>query len=163
MESTKNLKNNKQQKLKKSSKNRKLKIIKKILVPLDGSKQSFHALDMAISISSHYSSSITGIYVFDLPISLKFAVIDPVGEKLKKKILDVMQKATLRCNDQKISFKSILINGNAGQDIIQQAKKGKFDLIIMGKKSISSTSEVFLGSISHYVIHHSKIPVFIVK
>lgn len=162
---SKNLKKNKL-KLKKSLKtttSKKPKIIKKILVPLDGSNHSFRALDMAISISSHYSSSITGLYIFDLPISLEFAVIDPVGERLRKKIMRSMNTAKLRCNGQKISFKSMLVNGNVGPDIIQIAKKGKFDLIVMGKRSISSTSEIFLGSVSHYVIHHSKIPVFIVK
>ena len=98
-------------KLKKTTNNRKFKknkTIKKILVPLDGSKYSFHALDMAISLSLHYSSSIVGVYIFDLPISLEFGVIDPVGERLKKKILGVMKTAKFRCEDQNIHFKSII-------------------------------------------------------
>ena len=137
--------------------------IKKILVPLDGSKNSFRALDMAISLSSHYSASITGLYIFDLPISLEYAVLDPVGQNLKKKIHQVMNSAKLRVTKNHLTFKQIIKHGNIAPDIISIAKKGKFDIIVIGKRNVSSIGEIFLGSVSHYVIHHSKIPVIIVK
>jgi len=151
-------------KLKTSHNNKsKIKTIKEILVPLDGSKHSFRALEMAISLASHYSSSISALYIFDLPLSLEFAVIDPVGEKIQKRIAKAMNTSKLRCEDKHIPFRSIIKHGKVGPDIIEVAKKGKFDIIVIGKRGISSTSEIFLGSVSHYVIHHSKIPVFIVK
>ena len=145
------------------SKFRKNTSIKKILVPLDDSKHSIRALDMAISLSIRYSSTITGIHIFDLPITLEFGIIDPVGERLKKKILRVMKTAKLHCEDQKIPFESIMKHGKVGPGIIDMAKKGKFDVIVIGKRGIGSVSEIFLGSVSHYVVHHSKIPVIIVK
>ena len=160
------IKNSVKPKLKKTTNNQKFKknkTIKKILVPLDGSKYSFHALDMAISLSSHYSSSIIGVYIFDLPISLEFGVIDPVGERLKKKILGVMKTAKFRCEDQNIHFKSIMTHGKVEPGIINVAKKEKCDVIVIGKREMGSVSEIFLGSVSHYVVHHSKIPVIIVK
>jgi nucleotide-binding universal stress UspA family protein len=159
------LQKNKNNKLQISTpkKPKKAKTISKILVPLDGSKHSFRALEMAMSISLHYSSSITAIYIIDLPLSLEFAVIDPVGEKIQKRILKAMNAAKLRCQDLHVPFKSIIKHGKVGPDIINTSKKGKFDIIVIGKRGISSTSEIFLGSVSHYVIHHSKIPVFIVK
>ena len=167
MVKTKNhLKTQVKPKLKKTSETRKFKkiiTIKKILVPLDGSKYSFHALDVAISLSSHYSSSIIAVYVFDLPISLEFGVIDPVGERLKKKILGAMKTAKLRCKEQNIPFKSIMTHGKVEPGIIDVSKKEKCDIIVVGKRGKSSVAEIFLGSVSHYVIHHSKIPVIIVK
>jgi len=158
-----NSQNSKKPKSLTNRKPKKSKLIKKILVPLDGSKHSFRALDMAISLSSHYSSSVTALYIFDLPLYLEFAVLDPVGEKIKKRILKSMNAAKSRCKDQHIPFQSIIKHGKVGPDIINIAKKGKFDIIVIGKRGISSTSEIFLGSVSHYVIHNSKIPVFVVK
>lgn len=137
--------------------------MKKILVPLDGSKYSFRALDMAISLSSHYSASITGIYIFDLPVTLEYAAVDPVGQSLKKKIHRIMESAESRAAKNHVPFKHIMKHGKIGPSIIDVAKKGKFDIIVIGKRGISSIGEMFLGSVSHYVIHHSKIPVFIVK
>ena len=146
-----------------NNKSKKIKTIREILVPLDGSKHSFRALEMAISLASRYSSSISALYIFDLPLSLEFAVIDPVGEKIQKRIAKAMNTAKSRCKNQHIPFKSIIKHGKVGPDIIEVSKKGKFDIIVIGKRGIGSTSEIFLGSVSHYVIHHSKIPVFIVK
>lgn len=137
--------------------------MKKILVPIDGSKNSFRALDMAISLSSHYSASITGVYIFDLPVTLEYAAMDPVGQNLKKKIHRIMESASSRAAESHVPFKYMVKHGKIGPSIIDMAKKGKFDIIVIGKRGISSISEIFLGSISHYVIHHSKIPVFIVK
>jgi nucleotide-binding universal stress UspA family protein len=163
---TKNLrKADNTKKLKKTSKHkpRKQRTIKKILVPLDGSKNSVKALDMAISLSSHYSASITAVYIFDLPASLEYAALDPVGQNLKKKIHQIMNLAKLRATRNHVPFKQIVKHGKIGPDIINIAKKGKFDIIVIGKRGISSIGELFLGSISHYVVHHSKIPVIIVK
>lgn len=153
-------------KLKKSSKHlnsKNQKTIKKILVPLDGSRHSFRALDLAISLSSHYSSSITGVYIFDLPEILEYAVIDSVGQRLRKKIHRVMESAQLRASKKHVCFEHLTKHGKAGPDIISISKKGKFDIIVIGKRDISSIGEIFLGSLSHYLVHHSKIPVIIVK
>ena len=64
---------------------------------------------------------------------------------------------------KKTPFKQIIKHGKIGADIINIAKKGKFDVIVIGKRGVSSIGELFLGSISHYVIHNSKIPVVVVK
>lgn len=149
-------------KIKKRS-TRKTKTIKKILVPLDGSKASFHALELALSLSLHYSASITGVHIFDLPITSEYGTIDPVVLRLNKKVKRFMSLAKLRATKKHVTFKQIIKHGKIGPDLITVAKKGKFDLIVIGKRGTSSIGEIFLGSISHYVIHHSKIPVLIVK
>ena len=165
MAATKNLKKTHVKKSKKiSRKNRTThKSIKKILVPLDGSKNSFRALDMAISLSLHYSASITAISIFDLPVSLEYAALDPVGQDLTKKIHKIMNLAESRVSKHHIPFKQIIKRGKTGPDIISISRKGKFDIIVIGKRGISSIGELFVGSISHYVIHNSKIPVVVVK
>ncbi|MGQ0771331.1 MAG: universal stress protein [Nitrososphaerota archaeon] len=43
------------------------------------------------------------------------------------------------------------------------AKNKKADIIIMGSRGRSNIKEYFLGSVSHYVVHKSAIPVLIVK
>ena len=56
-----------------------------------------------------------------------------------------------------------MIHGKVEPGIIKVAKKEKCDVIVIGKREMGSVSEIFLGSVSHYVVHHSKIPVIIVK
>jgi len=50
---------------------------------------------------------------------------------------------------------------NAGQGIIGVAEAEKAQLIVMGTRGLDAIRRTFLGSVSDYVIHHSKIPVLI--
>jgi len=52
-----------------------------------------------------------------------------------------------------------------GYNLIKLAhgKKENFNLIVIGSRGRSAVRELFLGSVSNYVIHSSKIPVLIIK
>lgn len=53
--------------------------------------------------------------------------------------------------------------GNPGQAIITYASAHDIDLIIMGNRGFSRLKQLFLGSVSQYVLLHSSIPVLIIK
>lgn len=137
------------------------KQLKKILVPLDGSKPSFRALDMGISISSKYNSSITALYIHDLPIVMDLAVIDPVGKRDLDYAKIILKKAKKRVGE-KLKFQSKILSGNTAEKILEFAGN-KFDLIIMGHRGLTSTKELFLGSVSHHILQKSKTPVLVVR
>lgn len=135
--------------------------LKKILVPLDGSKPSFRALEMAKKIALKFDSTITVLYVHDLPTVMNYAVLDPVGKRdldYAKKILDKARKLV----GNKIPFKSKILSGNVAQKILEFAEN-KFDIIIIGHRGLSFGKELFLGSVSHHVLQKSKIPVLVVR
>ncbi len=140
--------------------------IKKILVALDGSKNSFRGLDEAILLARQSHATITGIYVKHMPA---IYAIHPLGfldvgmTKEAKKFLD---SAKIRAAKKGILFNSKLIGGgDPGFDIVKFAhnKKNKFDIIVIGSRGMGSVKEFFLGSTSNYILHKSKIPVLIVK
>lgn len=52
--------------------------------------------------------------------------------------------------------------GPAYKVTLEHAKENNSDLIIMGSRGLSGVKE-FLGSVSHFVIQHSPVPVLIIK
>ena len=137
--------------------------IKKILVPLDGSKNSLRGLDEAIYLARQCQAVITGLYVIPIfPRNLLDAIM-PFQIHLTKEARKFMDNAKVRCGQKGIAFKSKIIFGSPTIEINEFSQKGKFDIIVIGSRGQSGLKEVFLGSTSNYVLHKSKIPVLIVK
>ena len=141
------------------------KRVTKILLPLDGSKNSWRGLEMAISVARQYGATITGMYSIYASPHSEFRGVGSAEESLNREAKKFLDDAKLLAAQNGIVFKEKLMRGNIGYNIIKLAhnKKEKFNLIVIGTRGRGSIKEVFFGSVSNYVIHASKIPVLIVK
>jgi nucleotide-binding universal stress UspA family protein len=137
--------------------------IKKILVPLDGSKNSMRGLDEAIYIARQCQAIVTGLYVTPLSPPQTDEQISYIEKYLLKNAAKFMAKAKKRAAQNGILFQDKIVYGDEGSKILKFAKDKKFDLIVIGSRGMSSAKELFLGSTSNYVLHKSPIPVLIVK
>jgi nucleotide-binding universal stress UspA family protein len=136
--------------------------IKKILVPMDGSKKSFEALDRAINLATLTNAKLTVLNV-----------IPHIGEGgPRTKAFDqqtIHQGKAVVHNAQKIAKKkgvkisTKILRGWPGIETVKLAKSGKFDHIILSTTGTGSTKGDVLGSVSNYVIHKAKIPVYLIK
>ena len=138
--------------------------ISKILVPLDGSKNSWRGLEMAISLARQTGSIITGVYSIHAPPHSEFRGVGSVEKSLNQEVKKFMEEGKLFAAKNGIVFKEKLMRGDIGYNIVKLAHgKEKFDMIVIGSRGRSSAKEMFFGSVSNYVIHTAKIPVVIVK
>ena len=138
---------------------------KKILVPLDGSKNSIRGLDMAIHIARQSQGTISALTVKTVPgiyalHPLGFLGINS-GEEAKK----IIESAKVRAAKKGIKLTAKALAGDPGYNIARFVNnaKNKIDLVVIGARGRSSAKEMFLGSTSNYVLHKSKKPVLIVK
>jgi nucleotide-binding universal stress UspA family protein len=136
--------------------------IKKILVALDGSKNSFRGLDIGIYLARQCNVKLIGINVIsDIP--KKYYNLNYPEKPLLIAVEDIMETAKIRCARNGILFEKKIDFGDPGHKITKFAKSLNFDIIIIGTSGMSGIKEKFLGSVSNYVLHKSKIPVLIVK
>jgi nucleotide-binding universal stress UspA family protein len=139
------------------------KKIKKILVPLDGSKNSMRGLDNAIFIARACHATVTGIYILPVyPRNLVDAVI-PYFMHPEKEAKKFLADAKKRAAQKGILFKSKIVWGSPTCEIQDMVKAKKFDLVVIGARGMGSLKEIFLGSVSNAIVHKSKIPVMVVK
>ena len=140
--------------------------IKKILVPLDGSKNSIRGLDKAISLARYCHATITAIYAKHYPPVFVLHPLGFIGIDFKKEGKKILDPAKTRAAKHGIRLISKIIgSSDPGYDIVRHAnnKKNKIDMIVIGSRGRSRAKEVFLGSVSNYVLHKSKLPLLVVK
>lgn len=148
-------------------------MLKKILVPIDGSYISFLALEYAMQLGKAFDSEIVVTHVndpYDLsaPVDPKTVKI-PTGEQTseeKKKAgaaaLAIAQKVAEKANYKKIAFEKA-IDKDPAKRIIDLAKEIEADTIVMGNRGLGTAGAFLLGSVSTAVVKHAPCPVFVIK
>lgn len=137
--------------------------IKKILVPMDGSKTSFVALDEAIEIARATHASILGLNVISFLPAEFMPAVSPYKIYQKKDAGLFLERAKLRAAKKGILFTYAIVYGSPVEQILGMAKKKKIDLIAIGSRGKGRVKELFLGSVSNAVLHKSQIPILLVK
>lgn len=135
----------------------------RILVALDGSKNSIRGLNNAIYLARQCQATITGIYVIPRPPHPAFRSPRYPEKPRLRGAQNLMDFAKRHSAQNGIVFEQKIVFGDTGSTIVKFAKDKKFDLIVIGARGRSAVKEVFFGSVSNYVLHKSSIPVLVVK
>ena len=140
-------------------------IFQKILVPLDGSEHSGRALETSIQLAKKLDSKLGLLTVYSMTgvsaPSPDMAVI--ATEAAYNSCKKVLAKAEQKVRSEKIEVETEFAEGNAVKEIVKKAKEGKFDLIVMGARGLSTFKKILVGSVSEGVIKSAPCPVLIVK
>jgi nucleotide-binding universal stress UspA family protein len=137
-----------------------------ILVPVDGSDNSYRALDAALLLSEKLGSNITVIHVMEeVPITHigSEKMLNELLEAYKKENKDILLKCSEIANQKGLTAKTFLIQGNPASAILDYDKKEKFELVIMGSRGLGKFKELILGSVSSKIVHHSPCAVLLIR
>jgi len=149
--------------------------MKKILVPIDGSKASQKAAEKAISIAKQSGCDVKFITVVNLPSEDKYAffgvnvqtAFNANRKAMLKELIEQDGKMLnkiinyLDCSDVKVE--KIVVVGIPYEEITKIAKEEDFDLIVMGRRGFSNIERFFIGSVTQRVIAGSSCPVLVIN
>ncbi len=145
-------------------------MFKCILVPTDGSKLSKGALKAAVELAAQCGAKLVILNVqppympptvADVPVALGYTSkeYDSAVEKAADKVLSEAAKLAMAAG--------VVTDTQYAQDlspweaIIRVAKKSRCDLILMASHGRRGLSGLLLGSETHKVLTHCKIPVLV--
>jgi nucleotide-binding universal stress UspA family protein len=136
-----------------------------ILVAVDGSTHAARALDEAVDLARAQRSRLTMISVAVRP-SWRYVAGPYAGMMPTQEDVDLEADATLRAARDRIGddvpVTIVVGRGPVAPAILQRAAAGAHDLIVMGSRGRGGAAAALLGSVSHDVLHHSRVPVLIV-
>ena len=124
---------------------------KRVLVPVDGSAISDHALDEAVNLTKGH------------PVELKIVFIGSDDESSR----EVIELAMTRAVNAGLRPESGLLGKFETEEIadviLQEAKEWAADLIVMGTHGRRGMAHMFLGSVAEGVIRISPVPVLVIR
>lgn len=136
-----------------------------ILVAVDGSPDAEQALTEAIDLAESEHARLTLITaVSQLPATAYMAVGEEVGklrEDARAEAEIVLRRARERVPDG-LPVTALLTEQPIRSALISQIADSAHDLVVMGSRGRGAIRSALLGSASHYVLHHSPVPVLIV-
>jgi nucleotide-binding universal stress UspA family protein len=148
-------------------------LIKKVLVAVDGSKNSLRALSFAMDLAEKYAASVLIVNVLQLPAvytSPDDQLVYSAGRAAFIKDLRTIHEETLaKAVDEARQLKpglkvaTELKEGEPAAQIVDAANEGGFDVIVVGHRGLGRLSEVLLGGVSERVAHLAKCAVVIIK
>ena len=139
----------------------------KVLVPIDGSANALHAVDIAIkaiaegrSLEVHLLNVKPQIVSGHARMYLKKDLIDEYyAEEAQKALAPAKEKL----DKAGISYTVSHQVGNVSETIAKYVKAKGCELVIMGTRGLGSVQSMVLGSVATKVLHLVDVPVTLVK
>jgi nucleotide-binding universal stress UspA family protein len=141
-------------------------MFRNILVSVDDSAHAQRALDEAIDIARAGKGRITILTAVNQPpawaassIAAGAATLSALD--LEREAVETMQRAVSRV-PQDVPVTTLISRRPIRPALMRSVACGDYDLLVMGSRGRRALTASLLGSVSHYALNHSPIPVLIV-
>ena len=141
-------------------------MIRKILVPVDGSDQAGKAIEYASDIALKYKAI---VYLVHVVTPLPCMVDEPdmlqdLKDKGEEFAEEILREATREVKTKGLrNFQSSVLHGSPAEAILDYAKRNDVDMIVMGSRGMGGVKGLFLGSVSNKVCHMAECTCVTVK
>ena len=137
--------------------------IKEILVPVDFTPTSDHALEYAVDFAKKVGARITLVHSYEIPVyGFPDGALVATAE-IASRILEGAQaglQATIeKYKDSGVEMRSVLRDGPPPDEIATVAKEFEADLVILGTHGRTGLRRAIMGSVAEEVIRACECPV----
>ncbi len=136
-------------------------MFKNILVAWDGSEHAERALSEAVDVARTQAGRLTLLTVA-APLQVWPGYVPPVSEgDLVGAAEQILAEGEALVPDG-IPVSGHTAAGHPGTELVRRAAAANHDLIVMGPRGRGAVRSAVLGSVSHFVLNHTTVPVLII-
>lgn len=141
-------------------------MFRNILVAVDGSPHSAQALSEAIDLATLNHGRLTILTAVPHPPAWAATpgaavACGQLTDELERESTEVLADAVNRVPES-VPVTKILTHDPVRAALLEHVASGHHDLLVMGSRGRGALRASLLGSVSHYALNHSPIPVLIV-
>lgn len=136
-------------------------MFERILVATDASEPSKRALELAAGLAKGHDSEIVVLHAVPRIVS-RFGTSDLEEPDSATEFVD---EAVRGLKDQGLNARGEVVRvleGHMARGIVESAATADADVIVMGTRGLSDFGGLFLGSVTHRVLHLAEKPVIVV-
>jgi nucleotide-binding universal stress UspA family protein len=144
-------------------------LFNRILVPIDGSRASFEAVELALNLAKSHRGSLVICHALDFTKDVELSKTQKAdGEveaklhELRNKAHEMLASATKRAQERGVHSVSHATEGEAVQVILGTLKSEKPSVVVMGIGGRGGTRNK-LGSVAAAILAGSDVPVLLVR
>ena len=134
----------------------------KILVAYDGSEAAGHAVTRAGQIAQRGDAEVTVISVVPLQPSGPRSAGPIMGGDVEEHGRE-LDEAVGKLKEMGVEAAKIEAVGHPAESIVDEAERGKFDLIVVGHRGLHGVARFLLGSTATRVVTHAHCDVLVVR
>jgi nucleotide-binding universal stress UspA family protein len=140
--------------------------MKRILVPIDGSKHADLAIEKAREFAEVFGSTVVLLHVNDFNQHM-FNYNAGVEQNFIE-LFDQVSANILEVGKEKLSslgsrVETVKLEGSVASSIIEYANKNDFDMVIVGSHGKGAIHDFLMGGVAHKIILHVNKPVLVVR
>ncbi|WP_038057835.1 universal stress protein [Thermodesulfobacterium hydrogeniphilum] len=137
---------------------------KKFLIATDGSESSAHAVEEALKFAKETQAEVSVISVIPpvKGLSSSLSIFGHITELARKPYVKALEVAKDMAEDEDLSIKTVLEEGEPYEKIIETAKKEGCDVIILGRRGITAFEKILIGSTATRLINESPVDLLLV-
>jgi nucleotide-binding universal stress UspA family protein len=137
-------------------------MFEKIVLAVDGSESSRRATDVAMQLAKLSGAEVVVFHAREREMAGRAGVVDLETSTETHKLLDDTVRSL---KEVEVSARGEMRNaliGRVPRAIVETAVAEGADVIVIGTRGLSDWGGLFLGSVTHRVIHLAEIPVMVV-
>lgn len=140
----------------------------KILVAIDGSKDSGEGVKLAFDMIKAQGGAVTLLAVIplypDIDLEISARARDSLESKLSQQAEQALSKAKELFQSSGITPKSMIVSSGAiADEIVKTAEEEKMDIIVIGSRGMGATGRFSLGGTAMKIISHAPCSVLVAK
>ena len=136
--------------------------LSRFMVATDFSASSEAALRSAVVLAKRLNAQVVLVHVSEPSGSSRLESVH-INESSRRRADQRFQKAISACRAEQVVSDRIVLQGNPVEVILDQAKRVKADLIVMGTHGRRGMKLIILGSVAESVVRRAGCPVVVVK